>query len=262
MRSLRILITNDDGIYATGLWTLVGALKEVGVVVVAPDREQSAVGSSVTLHQPLRAREMKPLVKGVKSYCVEGTPADCVILALGNLIDSEIDLVVSGINEGANLGDDVLISGTVGAALQGYLKGIPSIALSVTSLENVHFDVAARLAGVLARRIEKEALPKGILLNVNLPNLPRDQIQGIEVTKLGRRSYGDAIKEGYDGKRKYYWIVRGKPEWQPEEGTDIWAVLKDRISITPLHSDLTSLEVLSLIEELSPNILQDLFNRD
>ena len=260
---MRILITNDDGIYATGLWTLVGALKEVGeVLVVAPDREQSAVGSSVTLHQPLRAMEIKPLVKGVKSYCVEGTPADCVILALGNLIDSEIDLVVSGINEGANLGDDVLISGTVGAALQGYLKGIPSIALSVTSLENVHFDVAARLAGVLARRIEKEALPREILLNVNLPNLPRDQIQGIEVTKLGRRSYGDAIKEGYDGKRKYYWIVRGKPEWQPEEGTDIWAVLKDRISITPLHSDLTSLEVLSLIEELSPNILQDLFNRD
>ena len=258
---MKILITNDDGVYATGLWTLTGALKEVGeVVVVAPDREQSAVGSSVTLHRPLRAREMKPLVKGAKSYCVEGTPADCVILALGNLIDSEIDLVVSGINEGSNLGDDVLISGTVGAALQGYLKGIPSMAISVTALENVHFDAAARLAVVLARIIAKGALPRGILLNINLPNLPLDQIQGLDVTKLGRRSYGDAIKEGHDGKRKYYWIVRGKPEWQPEEGTDIWALLKDRISITPLQSDLTSLEVLSLVKGLSTVILQDLIS--
>ena len=258
---MRILVTNDDGVYAKGLRILVGALKEVGeVVVVAPDREQSAVGSSVTLHQPLRARGMKPLVKGVKSYCVEGTPADCVILALGNLIDGEIDLVVSGINEGSNLGDDVLISGTVGAALQGYLKSIPSIALSVTALENVHFDAAARLAVVLARIITEEALPSEILLNVNLPNLPLDRIQGIEVTRLGRRSYGDAIEEGHDGKRKYYWIVRGKPEWQPEEGTDIWAVLQDKISITPLHSDMTSLDVLSCLRGLSPAILQDLIS--
>ena len=258
---MKILVTNDDGVYAKGLWTLVGALKEVGeVVVVAPDREQSAVGSSVTLHQPLRAREMKPVVRGTKSYCVEGTPADCVILALGNLLDSGIDLVVSGINEGSNLGDDVLISGTVGAALQGYLKGIPSIALSVTALKNVHFDAAARLAVVLARILAKEALPGGILLNVNLPNLPLDQIQGVEVTRLGRRSYGDAIKEGHDGKRKYYWIVRGKPEWQPEEGTDIWALLNNKISITPLHSDLTSYQALSFLKGLSPAILQDLIS--
>ncbi|MBE0415386.1 MAG: 5'/3'-nucleotidase SurE [Dehalococcoidia bacterium] len=257
---MRILVTNDDGIYARGLWTLVGALKEVSeVVVVAPDREQSAVGSSVTLHQPLRAREITPPVKGVKSYCVEGTPADCVILALRNLNDSEIDLVLSGINEGANLGDDVLISGTVGAALQGHLNGIPSVALSVASLEDVHFDAAARLAVVLVRKIGAEALPKDIFLNVNLPNLPLDQIRGMEITQLGRRSYSDEIKEGHDGKRKYYWIVRGKPEWQPKEGTDIWALLKDKISITPLHSDLTSQQALSPLKELSPTILHDLF---
>lgn len=257
---MRILVTNDDGVYARGLWTLVAALKEVGeVVVVAPDREQSAVGSSVTLHQPLRAREISPPVSGVKSYSVEGTPADCVILALRNLIDSEIDLMVSGINEGSNLGDDVLISGTVGAALQGYLNGIPSIALSVGALEDVHFDAAARLAVVLTRIIANGPLPKEMLLNINLPNLPLSQIQGIEFTQLGRRSYGDMIKEGHDGKRKYYWIVRGKPEWQPEEGTDIWALLKDKISITPLHSDLTSPRLLPLLKELSPTIIQDLF---
>lgn len=256
---MRILVTNDDGIYAMGLWALVGALKEVGeVVVVAPDREQSAVGSSVTLHHPLRAREIKPLVKGIKSYCVEGTPADCVILALGNLLDSRIDLVFSGINDGSNLGDDVIISGTVGAALQAYLKGIPSVALAVGALKDVHFDAAARLAVVLARIME--ALPKEILLNINLPNLPLDQIQGIEVTRLGRRSYSDEIKEGHDGKRKYYWIVRGKPDWLPEEGTDIWALTKDKISITPLHGDLTSPQARSLLKGLPPMILRDLIS--
>ena len=259
---LRILVINDDGVYATGLWALVTALKEVGeVVVVAPDREQSAVGSSVTLHRPLRAREISPPVSGVLTYSVEGTPADCAILALKNLIGSEIDLVISGINEGANLGDDVLISGTVGAALQGYLNGIPSIALSVGALEDVLFDAAARLAVVLTRLVAKGALPKRMLLNVNLPNLPLSQIKGIELTQLGRRSYGDAIQEGHDGKRKYYWIVRQKPEWQPEEGTDIQALLNDRISITPLHAIATSARVLSILKELSPAILQELFDR-
>ena len=256
---MRILVTNDDGVYAMGLWTLVRALSEVGeVVVVAPDREQSAVGTSVTLHQPLRAREIKPLVEGIKSYCVEGTPADSVILALKRLIDDKVDLVASGINEGSNLGNDVLISGTVGAALQGYLNGIPSIALSVAALEDIHLDAAARLAVVMARIIEANALPREILLNINLPNLPLSQIQGVEITQLGRRSYGDVIEEGHDGKRKYYWIVRGKPEWEPEEGTDIWALLNDRISITPLHSNLTSTSALSALRGLSEAIFQDL----
>ena len=208
---MRILVTNDDGVYAMGLWTLVRALSEVGeVVVVAPDREQSAAGTSVTLHQPLRAREIKPPVEGIKSYSVEGTPADSVILALRGLIDDKVDLVASGINEGSNLGNDVLISGTVGAALQGYLNGIPSIALSVAALEDIHLDAAARLAVVMARIIEANALPREILLNINLPNLPLSQIQGVEITQLGRRSYGDVIEEGHDGKRKYYWIVRGE----------------------------------------------------
>lgn len=260
---MRILVTNDDGIYAKGLWTIVAALKETGqVVVVAPDREQSAVGSSVTLHQPLRVREIEPPVSGVRSYAVEGTPADSVILALKNLIDGEINLVVSGINEGANLGNDVLISGTVGAALQGYLNGIPSIALSVGAMEDVHFDAAARLSVVLTKLVAEGALPKRMLLNINLPNLPLSQIKGIEITHLGRRSYGDTIEEGHDGKRKYYWIVRGKPEWNPEEGTDIWAVLNDRISITPLHAVATSGRVAIVLKDLSPTILQGLFNRD
>ncbi len=262
---MRILATNDDGIHADGLWYLVEALSEVGeVAVVAPDRDQSGVGTSVTLHQPVRVREIKPPVRGVKCYAIEGTPADSVILALGRLLDDKVDLMFSGINEGPNLGSDVLISGTVSAALHGYLHGIPAIALSVGALERVHFDVAARLAVVMARLIEAEALPRQMLLNINLPNLPLNQIQGVEVTQLGQTTYGNVLKERRYGKRRHFWIVRGDLEreseevWEPEEGTDMWALLKDRISITPLHSDLTSPLAVSTLKQLSNTIFQDL----
>jgi len=262
---LRILATNDDGIYAPGLWCLVRALTQVGeVVVVAPDREQSGVGTSVTLHHPVRVRDIRSPVRRVRCYAIEGTPADSVILALGVLLDDKVDLVVSGINEGPNLGSDVLISGTVSAALQGYLQGIPSIAISVGAMENIHFDGAARLAAVMARMIEAKALPREILLNINLPNLPQDQIQGIEITQLGHKSYGDEIKERHYGARRLFWIVRGRLElepeegWELEEGTDIWALLRNRISITPLHSDLTSAAALSTLKQLSNAIFQDL----
>jgi 5'-nucleotidase len=254
---LKILVTNDDGFLARGMWLLVKGLREVAeVVVVAPDREQSAVGSSVTLHHPLRARKVKSPYKDVDSYCVEGTPADCVILALGHLLDTKIDVVFSGINEGVNLGDDVLISGTVGAALQGYIKGIPSIALSVGALKDAHFDVAARLGVILAQKLRD--LPRDIFLNVNLPDLPIDQIKGIKVTRLGRRSYTDAIEPGHDGKREYYWIVHGTKDWQPEEGTDIAAFANDEISITPLYNDLTSPQALSAIKDLPKALLNGL----
>ena len=254
---MRILVTNDDGFLARGMWRLVKGLRQVGeVVVVAPDREQSAVGSSVTLHHPLRARKVRSPYDDVPSYCVEGTPADCVILALGHLLDTDIDVIFSGINEGANLGDDVLISGTVGAAIQGYIKGIPSIALSVGALVDAHFDVAARLGVLLAQRLSD--LPRDILLNVNLPDLPIEQIKGIKATRLGRRSYTDAIEPGHDGKRDYYWIVHGTQDWQTEEGTDIAAFASDEISITPLYHDLTSHKALSAINDLPRELLNGL----
>ena len=257
---MKILVTNDDGFLARGLWVLAKALSQVGeVFIVAPDREQSAVGSSVTLHHPLRAKMVRSPLKEVKSYLVEGTPADCVILALGHLLDTKVDMVFSGINEGSNLGDDVLVSGTVGAAFQGYLKGIPSVAISVGALKDVHFDAAARLAAVIAPLITD--LPGKTFLNINLPNLPLDQIEGIEVARLGRRSYSDEIEPGHDGKRDYYWIVRGKPDWQPEEGTDIWAFTHNRIAITPLYNDLTNLQVLSAIKDLPQTLNRSLFNQ-
>ncbi|MBI2907259.1 MAG: 5'/3'-nucleotidase SurE [Chloroflexi bacterium] len=255
---MRILVTNDDGVYAPGMWTLVEALAPLGeIVVVAPDREQSGVGTSVTLHHPVRASAVSPQIPGIETYAVEGTPSDSIILALRTLA-GHVDMVYSGINEGANLGNDALISGTVGAALQGYFHGLPSIALSVGSLEVSDFTVAARLGLLLGDMIRTDLLPRQVLLNVNVPNKPLEEIEGLEVTRLGRRSYVDIIDEGHDGKRKYYWIVRGKPTWDVVPGTDIWAMRNGRASITPLCDDLTSQDQLSLLEEQRGSLMDGL----
>ena len=238
---MRILVTNDDGIAAPGLWALVRELRRVAeVIVVAPDRDQSGVGTAVTLHHPVRISPVPPEVTRVKTYSVEGTPADTVILALKTLLKDGVDMVFSGINAGSNLGNDVLISGTVSAALQGYFYGLPSVAISVSAIKKVRFDIAAKFAALLVQQVESSKMPPRFLLNINLPNLPLDQIAGIEVTRLGERSYMDNIKVGHDGKRKYYWIVRGKPDWKEVEGTDIWALGQNKISVSPLHSDLSS----------------------
>jgi 5'-nucleotidase len=230
---LQILVTNDDGVYADGLWSLVKELKTIGnVIVSAPDRDQSGKGTSVTLNGPLRLHKVKPLLDGVKTYSVEGTPGDSVILALSHAVKDKVDLVVSGINEGPNLGNDTFISGTIGAALQGYFYGIPSIAISVAAFQDLHFDVSAEIAKLLALAIDNGEIPGKMLLNVNLPNLPRDEIKGVEITRLGERNYIDKIDTGHDGKRQYYWIVRGIPEWSVSPGSDIWALEQDKISIT------------------------------
>ncbi len=235
---MNVLISNDDGIQAAGLWALAKELRDLGTVtIVAPDRDQSGVGTSVTLRHPLRLSEVNPPVQGVTAYSVEGTPADSVILALKFALKNTPDLVISGINEGPNLGDDVFISGTVGAALQGSFYGIPSIAISVGAFKDLNFDVAARIARLLAIEIHDKRLPTRLLLNVNLPNLPQERINGIEVTKLGRREYSDGVEPGHDGKRNYYWISRGVSEWHSIPGTDAWALKQNRISITTLPND-------------------------
>lgn len=235
---MKVLVTNDDGINAPGLWTLVRSLKQVAqVVVVAPDREQSGVGTSISLHNPLRITHSHSPVEGVEAYAVEGTPGDAVIMALGHLVKDGVDMVVAGINEGANLGNDVYISGTVGAAFQGWFYGLPSVALSVAALHDVKFEGAARLAPLLVNLFAQEKLPRNLLLNVCVPNIPLYDIQGIEVSRLARRSYADVVEEGYDGKNKYYWIVRGKAEWEDDPGTDVRAVRMGRISLTPLSSN-------------------------
>ena len=256
---MRILVTNDDGITARGLWALVRELRRIAeVAVVAPDRDQSGIGTAVTLHHPVRVSPMPPEVTRVETYSVEGTPADTVILALKTLLKDGVDMVFSGINEGSNLGNDVLISGTVSAALQGYFYGLPSVAISVGSIKRVRFDVAARFGALIAQQVAESKMPQKFFLNINLPNLPLEKIAGIEITRLGERSYMDNIKAGHDGKRKYYWIVRGKPDWKEVEGTDISALGKNKISITPLHSDLSTDIHLESLNKVFSGLFEDL----
>ncbi|MCS6801214.1 MAG: 5'/3'-nucleotidase SurE [Chloroflexota bacterium] len=257
----RILVTNDDGIYAPGLWALVDAVSYLGeVVVIAPDREQSGIGAAISLHHPLRLSKLRmPAHPEIDTYAVQGTPGDCVILGLQNIMKDGVDLVVSGVNDGANLGNDVLISGTVGGAMQGYFAGIPAIAVSA-AWKTTDFRPAARVAAVLADFILSERLPSEVLLNVNVPDRPLDRMSGIAVTTLARQTYVDVIEQTEDARgRMIYWITRGRAttdEFEP--GTDIWAMRNHYISITPLQSDLASREQFELLEELIPALRQHL----
>jgi 5'-nucleotidase len=232
---MKILATNDDGIFAEGLKAMVSALNNIAdVIVVAPDRELHGMGASVSLHEPVRAREIAPLVEGVESYAVEGTPADCVILALNKLSQDKIDLVVSGVNRGWNLGDDVIISGTVGAALQGYVHGLPSIAVSAPLTDNPHFEDAAKFATLVVKRFEGGEITVNACLNVNLPNLPHPKIKGVKLTYPANRNHTDTVEERYTGKRHYYWFVRQWVNKPTDEKTDTWAIEKGNISISPI----------------------------
>jgi 5'-nucleotidase len=236
----RILVTNDDGIFSQGIKLLASALAEVPGVgevwVVAPDREQSAMGHALTLSRPLRMQRMEE-----RWFAVDGTPTDCVNLAVLHLLkDNPPDLVFSGINFGLNLGDDVTYSGTVSATFEGTLLGIPSVAFSQEVAEGFSFEPAARFASQVAELLldqeQGQDLPRDLLLNVNVP---AGEIQGVRFTKLGRRTYKQSVIEKLDPRgRKYYWIA-GTPQWQVADGTDYEAVSTGRISVTPLHLDLT-----------------------
>ena len=257
---MKILVTNDDGILAEGLWVLVKELKNIAqVVIVAPDREQSSIGTAITLSQPLRVQKVRPVVPEVEAYSVKGTPGDCVILALEKLAKDEISMVVSGINQGPNLGNDVLVSGTVGAALQGYLRGLPALAISVFPTDNsLYLDNAARVATLLAERIHANALPSNIFLNINLPNLTLAEIKGIKVTCLADKSHIDTVEEGHDGKRKYYWLVRQRANKIHDDMTDIGVVDQGNISITPLHTYLNNKSLPVITDSFCSELFQGL----
>ncbi|MBI3753044.1 MAG: 5'/3'-nucleotidase SurE [Deltaproteobacteria bacterium] len=230
-----ILVSNDDGINSEGIKALARALKRVGdVFVAAPDREQSAVSHSLTLHRPLRVEQLAPA-----AYAVDGTPTDCINIAVNGILKKRPDLVVSGINKGGNMGDDVTYSGTVSAAIEGTLFGIPSFAVSLVSRENFDFTIAARFAARLARFILKNGLPKDTLLNVNVPE--GNDIQGYRITKQGKRVYGDAVIEKVDPRgKKYYWIGGDMLRWEGGKDTDFEAIANNFISITPVHLDMTN----------------------
>jgi len=245
-KAVNILITNDDGIYAEGLFALKSALDSLGAVhVVAPDRPRSASGHSITLHKPLRLSKVR-LPDGSQGYATNGTPSDCVSLAVLDVIGEKVDLVVSGINWGPNLGWDLTYSGTVSAAMEAAIMGIPAFAVSVASYEeDVSFDYAARFSLFLARLLLKHRLPPDTLLNVNVPNRPADHIRGIEITRQGKRRYTGKIEKRVDPSgRTYYWLGGDTAIDELEEGTDVKAVADDKVSVTPVHLDLTGYSAL------------------
>jgi 5'-nucleotidase len=233
---MRVLVSNDDGIYADGIWILARQLSKVAqVIIVAPDREQSAVGTAVSLRKPLRVQKIIPLYPEIEAYSVEGTPSDSVIVALGKVIKEKVDLVISGINHGTNLGEDVLISGTVGAALSAYLRNFPAIAISSERTNTDYLDEVGRFTALLARRIGEYRLPTNLFLNVNIPNLPLKDIKNVKITSLARKSHVNTVEEGHDGRRAYYTLMRAEVNHQADKRTDIWAINQGNISISPLH---------------------------
>ncbi len=207
------------------------------MIIVAPDREQSAVGTAVSLRKPLRVQKITPLTEGIEAYSVEGTPSDAVIVGLGKVVSGKIDLVVSGINQGSNMGEDVLISGTVGAALAAYLRGYPAMAVSCDAENWIlpYLNHVGKLAALLAERIDNARLATGIFLNVNMPKLPVNEIKGVKITSLGRNSHVNTVEEGHDGKRAYYMLTRESVNQPADPRSDIWAWQHGEISITPLH---------------------------
>lgn len=242
---MKILITNDDGIYAPGITALADALSQVAeIAVVAPDRERSAVSHSLTLHHPLRAVKIAP-----GRYSVDGTPTDCVNLGIHSLIDFQPDLVVSGINRGANLGDDVTYSGTVAAAMEATLMGIPAFAISLASLDDgADYGNAARFAAKLALILRDKGLPKDTFLNVNVPVSPDVLTFAPLVTAQGKRRYEGTIVDKVDPRgRSYYWIGTADLDFHDIEGSDYAAVKRGHISITPLHLDMTNHHSIPLL---------------
>jgi 5'-nucleotidase len=249
-------LTNDDGIDAAGLRTLLEALRPLArVSIFAPDHNWSAAGHTKTMHKPLRVdryalpsaceQDAPGSEDEVEAYTTTGAPSDCVALAMMGVLPQQPDLVVSGINQGANLGHDVTYSGTVAAAMEAVISGLPAVAISLDSSQSQEFDYAARVGASVVARVLERGLPPGTFLNVNVPNCRQDEIAGLRVTRLGRRVYRDVLVRREDPRgRPYYWIGGEPPTGHLDEGTDIWAVANHYVSVTPIHLDMTAHELI------------------
>lgn len=238
---MKILISNDDGYMAEGIKALAEAMSDLGdITVVAPDRNRSGASNSLTLENPLRVNQLD---NGV--YRVEGTPTDCVHLAITGLLDDEPDMVVAGINAGANLGDDVLYSGTVAAAIEGRFLGLPAMAISLNGHTAIHYETAAWAAKKLVSQLLASSLPADTILNVNVPDLPIEQITGFESTRLGRRHKAEPVIKELDPRgRAMYWVGPAGEEEDAGPGTDFDAMRRGVISVTPLQIDLTHYDAI------------------
>ncbi|HVE65313.1 MAG TPA: 5'/3'-nucleotidase SurE [Thermoanaerobaculia bacterium] len=244
-----ILVTNDDGVHAPGIKALADALAERGeVYVVAPDREVSACAQSLTLKHPLRVEKVSERV-----FAVDGTPADCVNLAIVKVLPRRPELVVSGINRGPNLGEDVFYSGTVGGAREGSFFGVPAIAMSLVARAEADYTAAAAFASVLAAQVLEKGLPERTILNVNVPS---GEPTGAVITVQGRRQHEGTVLEGLDPRRRtYYWIEEGKDQWAKDDMSDIHAIRRGLISVTPLHNDTTHHAVLAAFRAWEPTLM-------
>jgi 5'/3'-nucleotidase len=241
---MNILISNDDGYQSRGIQVLADALAALGNIhVVAPERDRSGASNSLTLDSPIRART------GANGYTfVDGTPTDCVHLAITGLLEQEPDMVVAGINAGANLGDDVLYSGTVAAAMEGRYLGFPAIAISLAGDNPEHYDTAARVAVDLVQRVQSGSLPADTILNVNVPNLPWEQLKGMQATRLGHRHKSEPVVRMQDPRgRTVYWVGPAGSEQDAGPGTDFHAIRTGHVSITPLDVDLTRYEAIERV---------------
>jgi 5'-nucleotidase len=234
---MRILLSNDDGYFAPGLNALADALSSLAdITVVAPERDRSGASNSLTLDRPLSLRQSN---NGF--HYVNGTPTDCVHLAVTGMLEYLPDMVISGINHGANMGDDTVYSGTVAAATEGFLLGVPAIAMSLASHSPTHFETAARVAADLVRRFQDNAFPQPVLLNVNVPDVPYDELRGMQITRLGKRHKAEPVVKSVNPRgQTVYWVGAAGAAQDAGEGTDFHAVANKFISVTPLQIDLTN----------------------
>ncbi|MDF1756906.1 MAG: 5'/3'-nucleotidase SurE [Legionellaceae bacterium] len=248
---MRILISNDDGVLAPGIEALrIEMAKIAEINVLAPERNRSGASNSLTLLNPLRIRQLEN-----GSHCVDGTPTDCVHLALTGYFDHKFDVVVSGINDGANLGDDVLYSGTIAAAMEGCNLGLSSLAISCVSKDVQHYSTAAVVASQIVNQVTHNPLPMQTMLNVNVPDLPLEEINGIEITRLGTRHNSEKTQKLLDPRgREIFWIGQQGEEADAGPGTDFYAVNRGFVSITPLHLDMTNYKVFNNISSWTDGI--------
>ena len=243
---MRILLSNDDGYFAPGLACLAEALSAIAeVTVVAPERDRSGASNSLTLDRPLHLHKAH---NGF--YYVNGTPTDCVHLAVTGMLDNLPDMVVSGINAGANMGDDTIYSGTVAAATEGFLLGIPSLAISLNSASSKNFPTAARVAADMVQRFKDNKFHEPVLLNINVPDISYEELKGMEVTRLGRRHKAEAVVKSQTPRGEtVYWVGAAGPAQDAGEGTDFFSIQHDRVSLTPLQIDLTRYGQMNAVKD-------------
>ena len=256
---MKILIANDDGIAANGIRALAEALSvKNDVYMIAPDRERSAAGHSLTMHTPLRVEELEPKFGLKRTWVISGTPGDCVKMGLSTILgpDEKPDLVISGINHGPNLGVDILYSGTVSCALEGAMRGYPSIAVSLASMKADYedFQVAAEFIADFIPKVQKLNFPKKSILNINIPNLAKEDIAGIAITRLGDKMFTDNYDKRVDPRGKvYYWLAGELVKCDEDDGTDLQAIRCNKISITPVTFEMTHTSIMPELEQAFSN---------